>query len=183
MSWVFLASCVLSRGTSASPLATRQNSPGIWTLRRCPKKNTIYMTNRNRFSFRPLSTTSYNTLLRASTVGNRTLACRQGPGFVAPARSSMDEPTRREVKRGILCGKVRVSIFTAASHRNTDSPFFPCQSTLPPSTNTTPFQPLYATPACRNKVLHGVQRAGSGEGQKGGEYETKCTVRIVISLQ
>ncbi len=27
-----------SRGTSASPLATRQNSPGIWTRRRCPKK-------------------------------------------------------------------------------------------------------------------------------------------------
>jgi hypothetical protein len=39
-----------------------------------------------------------------------------------------------------------------------------------PSTNTNTLQPLYATPACRSKVLHGVQRAGSGEGQ-GGEMQ------------
>ena len=47
-----------SRCTSASPLVTRQNSPGIWTLR-CQPETTIHNLQYaplSRFSFQPLPT-------------------------------------------------------------------------------------------------------------------------------
>jgi hypothetical protein len=50
----------------------------------------------------------------------------------------------------------------------------------PPQQTLNPFQPLSATPACRSKVLHGVQRAGSRVGRlRGREDATKGTVGIV----
>lgn len=64
----------------------------------------------------------------------------------------------------ILCGIVRVSVY--ALHAESFS-----LNTLPvPRQAQSPFQPSYATPACRGKVSRGVQSAGPGEGRGSGGY-------------
>ena len=103
-----------SRGTSASPLATRQNSPGIWTRRRCPKTRYLHYYTHLFFFPTPLdnviplaSSTMETRLLHA----DKDLSHQQG----RPCVHVLDESTRAKSRGGYLCGKGCVSIYPAMS--------------------------------------------------------------------
>jgi hypothetical protein len=91
---LFFASCVLSRCTSASPLATRQNPPGIWTLRCQPK--TLSMLRSVAFLSGPPPTSRFHS--RASNLKPDTCVQTGGASQGRTCGESVDDG---EVKRGM----------------------------------------------------------------------------------
>jgi hypothetical protein len=142
-------------------------------LATAPQENTIYTATHIRFLSDPPRQRHSARELQLGKLDSRvqTRSCRIGK--VRPCAHVLNESTSANLRSrgGYLFGEVRVIIDTrhASSFPN------------PPSTHTNTLQPLYATPACRSKVLHGVQGLDQGRG-RGGENATKCTVRIVVMI-
>ena len=115
MSWALgLLPLASSRDTSASPLATRQNSPGIWTRRCYPKegKKTQYLHYyAHPFSFQPPSTTLlYRS--RVPTMETRHLRVDKNLSHqqCRPCAHVSDESTRARSRGGDICVEEYVSI-------------------------------------------------------------------------
>jgi hypothetical protein len=103
-------------------------------------------------------------------VCGRVVAHQQGSSM-HPYGERVDEG---EVERSTSVGKKFASVSTVHPPR---------LFLQPPSTNTNALQRqrLYAAPACRSEVLHGVQGLDQG-GSRGAGSATECTVRIVVTI-
>jgi len=143
MSWASFASCVLEGYECQSP-GDSSELPGYLDTSLLPEKNTIYVATHIYFLSDP-PRQRYST---RDSQPRKLDSCMQTRNCRSKARPCLHvlKSTRAMSRGGCLSGKVRVSIYTR-------------QASFPNPDKHNNLQPLYATPACRSKVLHGVQRA------------------------